>query len=349
MFRGTHIKIAGLALFLAAVSQPVAAQAPDDFYSGKTIQLLIGFGPGGTYDLWARAIARHLSEHIPGNPTVVPQNFPGAGGLRLINQLYNRSPRDGTVIGVISRGIVFEPLLGGQGDQFDPLAMNWIGSPDRDVIVCAARKDVAVQTMEDLLTTELAVGATGSGGDTAINPEFLSSLLGMKFRTILGYPGSKEISNAMERGEVDGICLAYDSLMTQTLARSGELNILFQAALEPDPRLANIPSVTELVRTEGVRPALELFFARTAVGRPFVAPPDVPAELVEILRDAFEDTMEDPSLLAEARRLQLNPFLIAGEEISRVVAAAYETPVDVVRRTQSALGRVGEIDADDRE
>ena len=346
MSRGLRIKIVGLIFFLGLVAEPVAAQAPENFFEGKTIQILIGFGPGGTHDLWARAIARHLGGHIPGNPTVVPQNFPGAGGLRLINQLYNRSRKDGTVIGIISRGIAFEPLLGGQGSQFDPLEMNWIGSPDKDVTVCAARKDAAVQTMDDLLTMELVVGATGSGGDTAIYPEFLSALLGMKFRTILGYPGSKEISIAMERGEVDGICLAYDSLMTQTLARAGELNILFQAALQPDPRLVNIPSGTALVQTEEVRPAMELFFACASVGRPFVAPPGVPVERIEILRQAFEETMEDPLLLAEARRLQLNPFLITGEEISQIIAAAYETPTDVVRQTNIALGRSSENNPD---
>ncbi len=342
MVGGARLKVVGLAFLLASVSQGVGAQEPEEFYAGKTIQLLIGFGPGGTYDFWARAIARHMSEHIEGNPTIVPQNLPGAGGLRLLNQLYNTSPRDGTVIGVVSRGIVFEPLLGGQGAQFDPLAMNWIGSPDKDVIVCAARQDAEVKTADDLFATELVLGATGSGGDTAINPEFLSSLLGMRFRTILGYPGSKEIANAMERGEVDGVCLAHDSLMTQTLARSGELNILFQAALESDPRLGDIPSVADMALTDEVRPALELFFARTEVGRPFVAPPEIPEGRMAILRAAFEATMNDPELLEEARRLQLNPFPIAGEEIARVIAEAYAAPSDVVQRTQAALGRVSE-------
>lgn len=342
MFGTKRLQVAGAAFLLGLVWQGAGAQEPDNFYAGKTIQLLIGFGPGGTYDFWARAIARHMSEHIEGNPTIVPQNLPGAGGLRLINQLYNTSPRDGTVIGVVSRGIVFEPLLGGRGAQFDPLAMNWIGSPDKDVIVCAARQDAAVKTVDDLFATELVLGATGSGGDTAINPEFLASILGMRFRNILGYPGSKEIANAMERREVDGVCLAYDSLMTQTLARADELNILFQAALEPDPRLEDIPSVAELVQSEEVRSELELFFARTELGRPFLAPPEIPEERMEILRAAFEATMEDPELLEEARRLQLNPFPMTGEEIANVVAQAYETPEDVVRRTQNALGRASE-------
>lgn len=346
MSQGVRIQIVGLIFLFAAVAQPAAAQAPDDFFAGKTVQILIGFGPGGTHDLWARAIARHLAKHVPGNPTVVPQNFPGAGGLRLINQLYNRSPKDGTVIGLVSRGIPFEPLLGGVGTQFDPLEMNWIGSPDKDVTVCAARRDALVQTMDDLLTKELVVGATGSGGDTAIYPEFLSELLGMKFRTILGYQGSKEIAFAMERGEVEGICLAYDSLMTQTLAREGEINILFQAALRPDPRLANVPSGIDLAHGEEVRPALELFFTRAMVGRPFVAPPGVPPERIAVLRKAFEDTMEDPQLLEEARRLQLNPHLITGEEITEIITAAYQTSDDVVRRTREALGRVIENNPD---
>jgi tripartite-type tricarboxylate transporter receptor subunit TctC len=321
------------------VSGAASAQAPVDF-KGKTINLMIGFGPGGANDVWARAIAKNMPKHLPGNPSIVPQNVPGAGGLKLMNQIANVSPKDGTAIALVNRGIPLEPLLGGQGTQFDPMKMNWIGSPDKDVTVCAARKDAAVQKMEDLFSKELIVGATGSGADTAIYPEFLTELIGMKFKTIKGYPGSKEISLAMERKEVQGICLAYDSLMRQPLARDGKINILFQAALKPDPRLKEIPVGTDLARSGEDRAALKLFFARVALGRPFVAPPGMAANIVTALRKGFADTMKDPEFLADAKRQDLSVDAISGQEIADLIADVYKTPKPIVARTSEALGRL---------
>jgi tripartite-type tricarboxylate transporter receptor subunit TctC len=325
---------------LLAIVGPALAQVSADAFKGKTINLMIGFGPGGANDVWARAIAKNMPKHLPGNPTIVPQNVPGAGGLKLMNQIANVAPKDGTAIALINRGIPLEPLLGGQGTQFDPLKMNWIGSPDKDVTVCAARKDATVQKMEDLFSKELIVGATGSGADTAIYPEFLTELIGMKFKTIKGYPGSKEISLAMERNEVQGICLAYDSLMRQPLARDGKINILFQAALKPDPRLKDIPVGTDLARSEDDRAALKLFFARVALGRPFVAPPGMAANLVATLRKGFDDTMKDPEFLADAKRQDLTVDAITGQELADLIADVYKTPKPIVARTSEALGRL---------
>src|SRR5258705_11136533 len=218
---------------LLLMSSASLAQTPAEFYRGKQIALLVGFGTGGEDDLWARMISRHLPTHIPGNPNVVPQHIPGSGGLLVVNRLYNTAARDGAVIGMINRGIPFEPLLGGQGTQFDALKINYIGSPGRDTTVCAARKDAAVQSLQDLYTKELPVGGTGSGADTAIYPEFLSALLGLKFKLVKGYQGSYEVQLAMERGEVQGMCVAYDSLSRSNLARAGAVNLLLQAAITP--------------------------------------------------------------------------------------------------------------------
>ncbi len=321
--------------------QSLKAQPAPDF-AGKTINLLIGFGPGGANDVWARVISKHMPKYLPGNPIVVPQNYPGAGGLRLINELYNASPKDGTVIGLVNRGLAFEPLLGGANTRFDATKMNWIGSPDRDITVCASRKDAQVQTMQDLFSKTLIVGATGSGADTAIYPQFLSELLGMKFKIIQGYPGSKEISIAMERNEVEGICLAYESLMRQNLARTGQLNILFQAALQPDPRLKDVPIGTDLARSEQDREVLKLFFARVAMGRPIVAPPGVDAERVAALRKAFDQTMKDADFLAEAKAIDLRIDPISGQELTEVVARTYQSPKDVVAKASEILGRLSE-------
>jgi len=334
MARGIFV----LALMLA-LADGRADAAPSQFFAGKTVTLLVGFGPGGENDTWARLIAKHLPDHFAGRPRVVVQNSPGAGSLRLINQLYNVSPRDGTVIGLVSRGLPLEPLLGGDGTQFDPMKMNWMGSPDRDTTICVARKDARVQTLNDLFSKELLVGATGSGADTAIYPDFLSELLGMKFKTVKGYQGVKEISLAMERKEVEGMCAAHDTLMRDPLARAGQINILFQAALAPDPRMMNVPVGTDLARSEADRQALRLFFARVSLGRPFVAPPGVPAERVAILRQALSDTMKDPVLIEEGKKQGLNADPITGEQLAQLIAAAYQTPKAIVERTTATLAR----------
>jgi len=326
-----------LALFQG--DRAFAAQSSSDFYAGKTVTILVGFGPGGENDTWTRLIAKHFGDHLAGHPRVVVQNSPGAGSLRLTNQLYNVSPRDGTVIGVVSRGIPLEPLLGGDGTQFDPLKMNWIGSPDRDITICVARKDARVKSLDDLFAKELLVGATGSGADTAIYPDFLSELLGMKFKTVKGYQGVKEISLAMERKEVEGMCAAHDTLMRDPLARAGGINILFQAALAPDPRMKTVPVGTDLARSAADRDALKLFFARVALGRPFMAPPQVPQERVALLRQAFDDTMKDPALIKEAEPQGLHADPISAQGLLDVITAAYKTPKPVVDRTIATLGR----------
>ena len=328
-----------VATALALICGVVRAAAATDFFAGKTITILIGFGVGGEDDLWARTIARHLAAHIAGNPTVIPENVPGAGGLLVANRLYNTAAKDGTVIGLINRGIPFEPLLGGKGDQFDALKFNYIGSPGRDTTVCAARKDAAVKTMQDLYIKPLTVGGTGSGADTAIYPRFLSSLLGMKFNVVLGYKGSHDVQLAMERKEVEGICLAYDSLERGTLAREHQINVLLQASLEPDLRLRGIPYGLEFTHETDEQAALKLFFTRASIGRPFVAPPGLPAGRIVQLRRAFDATLHDAAFLEDAVRQKLRVVPITGEQISELIANAYKAPPVIVKRTIKAMGR----------
>ena len=184
--------LAWMSAVLAASS--ALAQSPADFFRGKTVSLLIGFGPGGEDDLWARTVARHLMTHIPGNPNVVPVHTPGSGGLLVANRLYNTAAKDGTVIGMINRGIAFEPLLGGQGTQFDALKINYIGSPGRDTTVCGARKDAAVQSLQDLYSKELIMGDTGPGTGTRAYPKALNDLIGTRFKVVTGYPGTAGMS-----------------------------------------------------------------------------------------------------------------------------------------------------------
>ena len=226
------LAIAMLALATVAASRnPASAEAGDDFYKGKQLSVMIGYGVGGTDDLWARLIARHIGDHIAGHPTVVPVNTPGAGSLLLANQISNTQPKDGTVIGLVNRGLPFEPLLGSNAVRFDPLKLSFIGSPDRDTAVCAANKNVPVKSVDDLYKEELIVGATGSGADTEVYPSFLKNLLDMKFKIIAGYPGSREINLAVERGEVQGLCVSYDTIARENIFKNGTVHILFQAAL----------------------------------------------------------------------------------------------------------------------
>jgi len=344
--RGARLPKACLFACLAWISaglltSPASAQSPADFFRGKTVSLLIGFGPGGEDDLWARLVARHMITHMPGNPNIVPVHMPGSGGLLVANRLYNTAPKDGTTLGIINRGIAFEPLLRGQGTQFDPLKINYPVSPGRDTTVSAARKDAAVPRRQDLYNKELTVGGTGSGADTAVYPEFLAALLGMKFKLVKGYQGSHEIQLAMERGEVQGICLNYDSLSRGNLARAGGLNVLLQAALKADPRIKDVPMVIDAVRAPDDRRALELFFARAAMGRPFVAPPGVPADRLAALRTAVDAAIADPAFLDDARKQNLTVVPVAAREMTEIVSNAYKAPPEVVRRTIKALGRGG--------
>jgi tripartite-type tricarboxylate transporter receptor subunit TctC len=334
-------RVALVALLVLAVPSAAFAQSPAEFFKDKTILLQVGFGPGGENDAWARVISQHYGHHIPGNPTVVVQHMPGSGGLLVANRLYNTAPKDGTAIGMINRAIPFEPLLAGKGTQFDALKFIFIGSSGLDTTVCAARKDSQVQTMQDLYTKELSVGGTGSGADTAVYPQFLSALLGMRFKLVQGYKGSGEIQLAMERKEVDGICVAYDSVLRGNLARQGELNILLQAGLEPDPRIKDVPQALQAARSPEDRQALELFFARVAMGRPFVLPPGVPADRIVALRTAFQIMLKDPAFLADAEKLRLRVVATTGERMTALLADAYKTSPAIVQRTIKALGRGG--------
>ena len=326
-----------VAAAFAANANSVAAQSVQDFYKGKTITLLIGIGVGGGTDAWARTVGQYIGRHIPGNPSVVPENMPGAAGLKMTDYIYNAAPRDGSVIGLPNAGILLEPLLGGQGASFDPMKLNFIGSPDRDTTVCVARKDAAVQSLDDLKTKELVVGASGSGGNTNIYPVFLAKALGMKLRIIQGYKGTADILLAMERGEVVGMCSDYDPLTHQSMFKDGKLRILFQAAVRKDPHI-DAPLPNEFITSESQRSAFAFFVSREELGRPFIAPPDVPKERIDALRRAFDATMADSSFIAAAERQRFNIVAMTGEELTALIERIYQTPEEVVRFTSAALG-----------
>ena len=339
----TRVRRAGLffvatASLLTCGALVARAQSVENFYKGKTIQVMIGYGPGGTDDTWARLIAKYLTDRVPGHPSAIGVNVPGAGSLLLANQVYNTQPKDGTVIGLINRGVPFEPLFSGMGDRFDPLKFNYLGSPDVDTLVCEARKDAAVQSLEDLKTKELIVGSTGSGADSQIYPEVLTRLLGLKFKIVQGYPGSSDILLALERGEVQGICVSYDTIARSPYFAAGKSRILLQAALQPDPRI-DAPLVTSVATSPEDAQALRLILERTRVGRPFVMAPGVPKDRVDALRSAFESIVRDPAFIAEAKQANLTPRLVTGEDIANSVREAAAFPADIVAVAKKAFGR----------
>jgi len=333
------VAMASAALALCGLSRAASAQSVEDFYKGKTVTIMIGYGPGGTDDVWARLIGKYMGEHIPGKPNVVSTNVPGAGSLLLANQIYNTQPKDGTVIGLINRGVPFEPLLGGIGTRFDPMKFNYVGSPDRDTPACAIRVDAPVKTMQELLTKEYIVGATGSGSDSQLYPEVLANMLGVKMKIVQGYPGSRDILLATERGEVQGGCVSYDTIVRDLMYREKRTRLLFQAALKPDDRMPEVPMIHDLATTDEQRQALDLFLQRTLVGRPFVMAPGVPADRLDAIRKAFLAALKDPSLAADARVAGVNIHYVSPDELTKIISESYASPAAVVANVKKALGR----------
>jgi tripartite-type tricarboxylate transporter receptor subunit TctC len=330
----TAVAVAAAALAFSATAH---AQSAEAVFKGRNVDLLIGFGPGGGNDTWARTVAAHIGRHLPGNPNVIPRNMDGAGGLQVANYLYNAASKTGRVFGLINRGIPLEPLLGGKGTNFDARKFVYLGSPDRDTTICGAMKSASVKTMADLFSQELVVGGTGSGADTVIYPEFLNAVLGTKFKIIKGYKGSNAVALAMARGEVQGACLASDSFDRTSVYREGQVNILFQAALKPDSKLGDVPNILGQAKNTADRQALELFFARVELGRPFVAPPGISADMAKTLRKAFADTFADAVFIADAKKRKLNPAPVSGEELQQMVDNIYASPKEVVARVAAAL------------
>lgn len=314
---------------------PGAARAAGDFYKGKTIELDVGYSVGGGYDLYARVLARHLGQHIPGNPTIVPKNMEGAGSLRLANWLYRVAPKDGTVIGTIGRGIAFDPLLGNPGAQFQATRFTWLGSANHEVSVCVAWHDAGVSRFEDLLTHEITVGGTGPGADTDEFPKALDGVLGTKMKIVSGYPGGNDVLLAMERGEVQGRCgWSWSSVLSTRpgWVKDKKIAVLVQLALRKHPELPDIPLVLDFAKTPEQTQILKLIFARQVMGRPFLAPPGLPEDRAAILRQAFLDTLHDPDFLADAGKAQIEINPVPGAEVEQVVADAYATPPDLVKK-----------------
>ncbi len=331
-----------LAILLAAAASPAHADSVEDFYKGRNVTVLIGYSPGGSYDAAGRVLARYMGRYIPGNPSLVPQNMPGAGTLNLVNYLYNVSPKDGSAFGIFARGMAMEPLIGGTNAKFDATKLTWIGSAANEISLCATYQTSPVKSWNDALTKEFTVAGNGSGSDPDVFANVLRNLFGVKDRLISGFPGSSEISLAMERGEVDGRCgWSWSSIKAEKAQWLAEhkLNLVVQLALQKAPDLPNVPLITELATNDRQRQILKLIFSRQTMGRPFAGPPGIPAERAEALRKAFDLTMKDPEFLAEAekRGLEINP--VSGHDLEKLITELYQTPKDIVAEAHEAIER----------
>jgi tripartite-type tricarboxylate transporter receptor subunit TctC len=332
----------GLALVLAGAIGGHQARAADvaSFYKGRTVTIDIGYSAGGGYDIYARVLARHLGDHIPGNPTVIPQNMPGAGSLKVVNYLYNIAPKDGTVLATFARGMAMEPLLDKQGIEFDAQKLTWIGSITNEVSVCAFRSDSGVKTWDDMLTKPYTVGGTGSGSDTDVFPNVLRSLFHMKMKLATGYPGGEDVVLALERGEVNGRCgWSWSSLMSRNrpMYEQKQIFVPVQLSLNKHEDLPDVPLVMDLTKDPKISAALKLIFARQTLARPYAAPPNLPADRAQALRDAFDATMKDPAFLSEAKQTDLEVRPVSGEEMQKLVAELYQTPPEVVKIAADAI------------
>jgi tripartite-type tricarboxylate transporter receptor subunit TctC len=325
----------------AGSAAPAGAQdSVAAFYRGKQLRMIVGTGAGGGYDLFARAVARHIGEHIPGNPTVIVQNQPAASGLVMVNQLYSIGPRDGTVIAAPVNGIPTAPLLEPTAARFDAAKLNWIGSTNRETYVAYAWHAASVRSLADLMQRELIVGATAAGTTLVDFPMVTNKFLGTRFKVVRGYDSTPQINVAMERGEVEGIGgIGWQSVKTQSpqWIAENKITVIAQYGLQRDPALAQAPTMLEHAKTDADRQALTMMFARTEYGRPYFVPPDVPAARLEALRRAFDATMKDPGFIADAAQLQLELSPMTGEEVQALVAKLAGTPAEIVARVRAAL------------
>jgi tripartite-type tricarboxylate transporter receptor subunit TctC len=331
---------ASLALLPAAGRE---AHAQEDFYAGKTVQMLIGFSAGGGYDIYARTVARYLGRHIPGHPLVVPQNMPGAGSLKLVNYLYNVAPKDGTAIGHFAPGVMTEPLLGhAEGVQFEAPKFGWLGSVSQEVSVCAFMASTGIASWHDMQKKPSVIGASGGGAESDVFPTVLRNMFHLPIRIVTGYPGGTEITLAMQRHEVDGRCgWSWTSLLSRNKAMltAKEINLTLQIALakDDDPNLANVPLIIDMTSDPAARAALKLIVSRQSIARPFAAPPGLPPDRLATLRAAFDATMKDPDFLAEAQKLHLEVRPVNGEAVETLLREVYASPPQAIKLATDAM------------
>jgi tripartite-type tricarboxylate transporter receptor subunit TctC len=330
------------ALVMASPAAAQSAQSIEEHFRGKTIRMLIGSGPGGGYDTFARLIAQHWTKHIPGNPLFVPQNLPGPMSLPVANRIFTQGGNDGLTIGAVNPQIASDAIMHPDRARFDARKFVWIGSALRETQLMIARADAPVTTFGDAFAKELVLG--GSGGASNTFPTATNAILGTKFKIVTGYQSTREAGLAMERGEVQGIggitWASVKATMGDRLATK-KIVVVGQYGLNKHPELPDVPQVLSFAKTDDQRAALLLPLATQEFGRPYVASPDTPPAIAQVLRDSFWKTMQDPEFLADAKARSLDVDPARGEEIQKLVEQLYTTPPAVIERMRAVFADTG--------
>jgi tripartite-type tricarboxylate transporter receptor subunit TctC len=329
------------AIVVAAMSLSTGARSAgvEEFYKGRTISLIIGYSADSGYDIYARMLARFMGKYIPGNPSIVSQNMPGAGSLKAAMYVHGVAPKDGSVIATIGRSAPIEPLLGDA--QFDGRSFTWLGSIASNSSLCTSWHTTAIKTWQDAMTKPFALAGEGSGSDPDNFARILKNVFGAKVRLVTGYPGGTEMNLAIERGEVDGRCgWSWDSIKSTRpdWLRDKKINLLAVFSLQKAADIPpDIPLIGDLARSDEQRQILRVHLAGQALGRPFFTSPGVPADRKSALRAAFDATMKDPDFVAEITRVKLEVNPASGAEIDRLLAEVYATPKDVIEKAKQAV------------
>ena len=325
----------------AFVAELVHAQNVADFYRGKNVALAISFSPGGGYDLYARTLARHMGKHMAGNPAIVPQNMPGAGGLRVAQYFSQAAAKDGLTFGTFTRMAGIAPLFD-PTQKYDSAKFTWLGAITDAVSVCLTWHTSPVKTWKDFLEKPVTLGGTGPSGELDIFTNLYKNVFNANVKLVSGYPGTAEIMLAMERGELDGVCGIDWTTIKAQCARwiaDKSINVVAQAAFRKDPDLPNVPLIMELTSDPEKLQILKLFVSAHEFARPYAAPPDIPADRANALISAFEATTKDPAFLAETAQHQMEVAPVSGKKLAQMLADLYTTPESVLVKARAAIAR----------
>lgn len=344
--------MAALGGMLAAIfAQAARADAVSDFYRGRTVTIIVGGDPGGSYDIYARTLSRHLPRHLNGNPTITLQYMPGAGSVIATNHISNVAAQDGTFMLAPNRTAAFAPILGQQGARYEPSQLNWVGSLNNDVGVMQVWGNVPVKTIADARKTEVVVGATSPLTDSQEYPTLLNNTLGTKFKMVLGYKSMPTLQNSMESGEVQGAENSFLGMEEKFPQWRDRIHVLVQLSLSKHPRIPDIPLVFDVIKPEFVVPGLsveevqamwQIILTQQAVGRPYVLGPKVPAERVKAMRSAFHEVLNDHAFIEDAQKARLDIQPLDGDEIQRMIAAVVAAPATTVEKLRQLIVHKGD-------
>jgi tripartite-type tricarboxylate transporter receptor subunit TctC len=330
-----------VAVLAACACAPAYAQSVEEFYTGKTITLSIGFTPAGGYDLYGRLVARHLGKHIPGKPNIIAQNMPGAGSMRAAQHLYSVAPKDGTALATFGRQMGITPLLN-PAAQYDGTKFNWLGSVTNEVSTCVTWNTSPVKAWSDLLKHDVSFAGDGPGADPDVFANLFNNVFNTRIKVIAGYRGTNPMILAMERKEVDGFCgLSWSTVKSRHMDwyKNKTMNVLVQAALKKEADIPEVPLALDFATTDEQRQVLKVFLYGQEMARPFAAPPGIPADRRNALLAAFEKMLKDPEFLAEIKKLNVDLNPISAAAIDQMLKELYATPKNVLERAAQAATR----------